>query len=139
MLRQAGVATREPAFLAGHPAVVRALYAGGICDFGGTYAGAIAYPGLEDELPEVTERIVVIWRIPAIIPYETLVFSRRLPVEMRRLLTRTLVDLMATPEGKAAIQTLYGFNAMQIVNDGQYADFRAAVEAAGLELPTLIR
>lgn len=139
MLRQAGVATREPAFLAGHPAVVRALYAGGICDFGGTYAGAISYPGLEDELPEVTERIVVIWRIPAIIPYETLVFSRRLPVEMRRLLTRTLVDLMATPEGKAAIQTLYGFNAMQIVNDGQYADFRAAVEAAGLELPTLIR
>jgi ABC-type phosphate/phosphonate transport system substrate-binding protein len=137
-LRQAGVATREPAFLASHPAIVRALYAGGICDFGGTYVDAILYPGLEDELPDVTKHIVVIWRIPAIIPYETLVFSRRMPVEMRRLLTRTFVDLMETPEGKSAVQTLYGFNAMQIVDDGQYADFRAAVKASGLDLRALI-
>ena len=78
---------------------MRALYAGGICDFGATYVGAIDYPGLEDELPEVKKRLEVIWRIPEIIPYETLVFSRRMPVEMRRLLTRTLVDLMGTTEG----------------------------------------
>ena len=137
-LKKAGVETREPAFLAGHPALVRALYAGGICDFGGTYVDARLYPGLEDALPEVTKRIVVIWRIAPIIPYETLVFSRDLPVEMRRLLTRTFVDLMQTPEGKAAIQTLYGFNAMQIVSDGQYEDFRAAVQASGLDLRALI-
>ncbi|MFH1185500.1 MAG: PhnD/SsuA/transferrin family substrate-binding protein [Chloroflexota bacterium] len=137
-LKAAGIATREPAFLASHPAIVRALYAGGICDFGGTYVDAIAYPGLEDELPDVTKRILVIWRIPAIIPYETLVFSRSMPLEMRRLLTRTFVDLMATPEGKSAIQTLYGFNAMQIVNDGQYAEFRAAVRTSGLDLQTLV-
>jgi ABC-type phosphate/phosphonate transport system substrate-binding protein len=96
------------------------------------------YPGLEDALPEVTKKITVIWRIPPIIPYETLVFSRDLPVEMRRLLTRTFVDLMQTPEGKTAIQTLYGFNAMQIVTDGQYADFRAAVQASGLDLRALV-
>jgi len=137
-LKAAGIATREPAFLASHPAIVRALYAGGICDFGGTYVDAIAYPGLEDELPEVIKRIVVIWRIPAIIPYETLVFSRSMPLEMRRLLTRTLVDLMSTPEGKSAIQTLYGFSAMQIVTDGQYADFRAAVRASGIDLRALV-
>jgi phosphonate transport system substrate-binding protein len=137
-LKEAGVATREPAFLAGHPALVRALYAGGICDFGGTYVDARLYPGLEDALPEVTKKITVIWRIPPIIPYETLVFSRDLPVEMRRLLTRTFVDLMQTPEGRTAIQTLYGFNAMQIVSDGQYADFRAAVQASGLDLRALV-
>jgi phosphonate transport system substrate-binding protein len=137
-LRKAGISTREPAFLNSHPAVVRALYAGGICDFGGTYVDAMLYPGLEDELPEVTQRIVVIWRIPPIIPYETLVFSRRLPVEMRRLLTRTFVDLMQTPEGRSAIQTLYGFGAMQVVNDGQYAEFRAFVDASGLDLAGLI-
>jgi ABC-type phosphate/phosphonate transport system substrate-binding protein len=138
ILKQAGVTTREPAFLASHPAIVRALYAGGICDFGSTYVNAILYPGLEDELPDVMKRIQVIWRIPTIIPYETLVFSRDLPLEMRRLLTRTFVDLMQTPEGKSAIQTLYGFSSMQIVNDGQYADFRAAVRASGLDLRTLI-
>ena len=32
-LKKAGVSTRDPAFLAGHPAVVRALYAGGILRF----------------------------------------------------------------------------------------------------------
>ena len=138
-LRKAGISTREPAFLNSHPAVVRALYAGGICDFGGTYIDAVLYPGLEDELPDVTARIVVIWRIPAIIPYETLAFSGRLPVEMRRLLTRTFVDLMQLPEGRSAIQTLYGFSAMQVVNDGQYAEFRSLVDASGLDLKDLIQ
>lgn len=138
VLKKAGVLTREPAFLNSHPAVVRALYAGGICDFGGTYVDAMLYPGLEDELPEVTDRIAVIWRIPDIIPYETLVFSSRLPVEMRRLLTRTFVDLMQTPDGRAAMQTLYGFSAMQVVNDGQYAEFRSVVSASGLDLKSLI-
>jgi len=138
ILRKAGVSTREPAFLNSHPAVVRALYAGGICDFGGTYVDAMLYPGLEDELPELTKRIVVIWRIPDIIPYETLVYSNRLPVEMRRLLTRTFVDLMQTPDGRSAIQTLFGFSAMQVVNDGQYEEFRSIVSASGLELKSLI-
>jgi phosphonate transport system substrate-binding protein len=138
MLNDAGVSTRDPAFLSGHPAVVRALYAGGICDFGAAYVGAIDYPGLEDELPDVMQRIEVVWRIPAIIPYETMVFSRRMPVEMRRLLTRTFVDLMGTAEGRSAIQTLYGFSAMQVVNDGQYEAFRDAAQASGLALPTLL-
>jgi len=138
ILNQAAVTTREPAFLASHPAVVRAIYAGGICDFGATYVGALQYPGLEDELPDVTKQIQVIWRIPAMIPYETLVFSERLPVEMRRLLTRTFVDLMGTSEGRAAMQTLYGFSAMQVAQDGQYQPFREAVRASGLDLEVLV-
>jgi hypothetical protein len=46
--------------------------------------------------------------------------------------------MMTTPEGKAAIQTLYGFSAMQVVTDGQYSDFRAVVKASGLDLQSLI-
>lgn len=139
LLKQAGVPTREAAFLASHPAVVRAIYAGGICDFGGTYIGATEYPGLEDQLPNVTKRIVVIWQTRPMIPYETLVFSRRIPVEMRRLLTRTFVDLMGTTEGRSAMQTLYGFSAMQVATDGQYDEFRATVKASGLVLASLIQ
>lgn len=138
-LAEADVPTREPAFLASHPAVVRAVYAGGICDFGATYVDARSYPGLEDVLPDATKKIAVIWRVPPVIPYETVVFARSMPVEMRRLLIRAFVDLMATDEGKAAMQTLYGFTAMQVVQDSQYADFRAAVKASGLDLTTLIK
>jgi phosphate/phosphite/phosphonate ABC transporter binding protein len=137
-LNEANVSAREPAFLSSHAAVVRAIYAGGICDFGATYVDARTYPGL-DALPDVVKKIVVIWRIPAIIPYQTLVFASGMPVDMRRLLTRTFVDLMSTPEGKAAMQTLYGFSNMQVVQDGQFADFRKAAKASGLDLNTLLK
>jgi ABC-type phosphate/phosphonate transport system substrate-binding protein len=139
LLAEARVSTREPAFLAGHPAVVRAVYAGGICDFGATYVDARTYPGLEDVIPQATKNITVIWRVPPIIPYETLVFAHAMPVDMRRVLIRAFVDLMATTQGAAAMQSLYGFSAMQVVQDSQYADFRAAVKASQLDLTTLLK
>ncbi len=138
-LQGAGVTTHEGAFLTSHAAVVRALYAGQICDFGATYVDARQYPGLEDELPNVLKKILVIWQIPPIIPYETLVYAAGLPVETQRVLTRALVDLMTTADGKSAMQTLYGFSAMQVVQDAQYADFRQAVKNSGLELSTLVK
>ncbi len=139
VLKAADVTIREGAFLTSHPAVVRALYAGQICDFGATYVDARSYPGLEDQLPNVMKKILVIWQIPPIIPYETLVYSAGIPIETQRLLTRTFVDLMSTPEGQSAMQTLYGFNAMQVVQDSQYADFRQAVKDSGLDLATLVK
>ncbi len=135
----AGVNTAQGAFLTSHPGVVRALYAGQICDFGATYIDARQYPGLEDELPNVLKKILVIWQIPPIIPYETLVYGAGLPIETQRVLTRALVDLMSTPDGAAAMNNLYGFNTMQAVQDAQYADFREAVKDSGLDLSTLIQ
>jgi phosphonate transport system substrate-binding protein len=135
----AGVRTQPPAFLAGHPAVVRAIYAGGICDFGATYIDARAYPGLEDQYPDVLKKVLVIWRIPPIIPYDSLVFIHGMDEGQRRSLIRAFVDILATPNGKAAIQTLYGFDAMQVVQDSQYEDFRKAVKASGLDLSTLLK
>ncbi len=138
-LGEAGVKTLEPAFVAGQPTVVRAVYAGGICEFGGTYIDARTYPGLEDSFPDVNQKVVVVWQIPPIIPYESLVFSRGMTVEMRRVLTRAFVDLMSTPDGSSAMQTLYGFNAIEVVQDSQYDEFRKAVKASGLDLNTLVR
>jgi phosphonate transport system substrate-binding protein len=138
-LSDAGVQVLEPAFVTGHPTVVRAVYAGGICDFGATYIDARTYPGLEDQYPDVMTKVVVIWQVPAIIPYETLVFERGMDENQRRSLIRAFVDLMATTDGKSAMQTLYGFDAMQVVQDSQYDDFRKAVKASGLDLITLVK
>jgi len=118
---------------------VRALYAGQICDFGATYVDARLYPGLEDELPNVVKKILVIWQMPAIIPYETLVYGVGMPIQMQRVLSRAFVDLMGTPDGQSTMQTLYGFSSMQAVQDSQYADFRQAVKESGLELSTLVK
>ncbi|MGZ6316153.1 MAG: PhnD/SsuA/transferrin family substrate-binding protein [Anaerolineales bacterium] len=138
-LKAGHIQTREPAFLAGHVAVVRTIDVGGICDFGATYIDARTYPGLEDQYPDLMKTVNVIWRIPNIIPYETLVFAHSLNEDMRRNLIRSFVDLEGTPDGKSAMQILYGFDAMQVVQDDQYAPFRQAAKASGLDLNTLIK
>ena len=138
ILAGAGIQTQAPAFLASHPAVVRAVYTTGICDFGATYVDARAFPGLEDQLPDVMQKVEVIWRVPPIIPYETLAFAHGMPVDVRRVLIRAFVDMTSDAKGKIAMETLYGFSSMQVVQDSLYADFRKAVKDSGLDLDSLL-
>ena len=138
-LNEAGVQADDPAFVAGQPTVVRAVYAQGVCDFGATYIDARAYPGLADAFPDVLTKVIVVWRTPNVIPYETLVFASNTDNGMRRVLTRAFVDAMDTPDGSSALQTLYGMDAMQVAQDGQYQDFRKVVKASGLDLKNLVK
>lgn len=139
LLNQAGVRVRSGAFLAGQVNVVRAVYAADICDFGATFIDARQSPALEADYPDVMEKIVVVWRIPKIIPYENISMAGSLSFEMRRVIQRALIDFMLTPEGKAAMQTVYGFDEVQAVEDAAYAEFAAYVKASGLDLPALIK
>jgi phosphonate transport system substrate-binding protein len=139
VLNRAGVEVRSPAFLEGQAPVVRAVYTEGICDFGATYIDARTLPALEADYPDVSERVIVIWRVPAVIPYEQLVMTSNMNPEMKRLFVRAFVDLMTTPEGLAAMQTVYGIESLQPADDSQYGEFSALVEAAGLDLHTLLK
>ena len=58
---------------------------------------------------------------------------------MRRVIQRALIDLMLTPEGKAAMQTVYGVDVVQVVEDAAYAEFVAYAKASGLDLIDLIQ
>ena len=138
-LAEAGIQVNDPAFVAGQPTVVRAVYAQGICDFGATYIDARTYPGLGDTFPDLMKKIVVVWRTPNIIPYETLVFAGNIDNDTRRILIRAFVDAMDTSDGSSAMQTLYGIDAMQVAQDGQYQDFRKAVKASELDLSSLVK
>ncbi len=138
LLNQAKVPVRSGAFLEGQPSVVRAVYNADICDFGATFIDARQSPALEASYSDVLDRVTVIWRIPAIIPYENVSFSRRLPLEMRRVLLRAFVDLMVTPEGKAAMQTVYGIDTLQPADDTLYSEFEKYVKASKLSLEELI-
>jgi phosphonate transport system substrate-binding protein len=139
LLNQAQVQVRSGAFLAGQPNVVRAVYAEGICDFGATFVDARNSPALEADYADVMDRVIVVWRIPNIIPYENISIANSLPFEMRRVIQRAFIDLMLTPEGKAAIQTVYGIDEFQVVEDAAYAEFASYVQASGLDLLTLIK
>ena len=137
-LNQAQVQTRSGAFIEGQPSVVRAVYAANICDFGATFIDARESRVLEANYPDVMDMVVVIWRAPKIIPYENISISNKLPFEMRRVIQRAFIDLMLTPEGKAAMQTVYGVDELQIIEDSAYADFVVYAKASGLNLQDLL-
>jgi phosphonate transport system substrate-binding protein len=139
VLNQAKVPTRPGAFVEGQPTVVRAVYAGGICDFGATYIDARDHPSLEAEYPDVKEQVDVIWHIPPIIPYDVIVFSSSVNPEAERSLLRAFVDAMGMPDGKAMIQKIYGIDELQIVQDAVYKDFRDYVKASGLQPDELVK
>ncbi|MBI3169842.1 MAG: PhnD/SsuA/transferrin family substrate-binding protein [Chloroflexi bacterium] len=138
LLNQSQVTTRAGAFLEGQPNVVRGVYASDICDFGATFVDARTSAVLEADYPDVMDRILVAWRIPNVIPYENISMANSLPFEMRRTTQRALIDFMTTPEGKATMQTIYGFDEMLPVEDAAYAEFIAYVNASGLDLLDLI-
>jgi phosphonate transport system substrate-binding protein len=122
----------------GHPTVVRSLYASGICDFGATYIDARKFPSLEDEFPDLVEQVIVVWRIPPIIPYEVLALSTKMPQGMRDLFASFVPAIVQTEAGKAAFQTVYNIEEMEAVNDGYYEEFHLYVGASGLDLSTIV-
>jgi phosphonate transport system substrate-binding protein len=138
-LRANQIVTKPPAFVEGHPTVVRSLYATGICDFGATYIDARKFPSLEDEFPDLLEQVIVVWQIPAIIPYEVLAFSTRMPEGMRELFASLVPAIMQTTEGKVAFKTAYEIEELQPVNDAYYDEFRFYVHESGLDLTTLVK
>jgi ABC-type phosphate/phosphonate transport system substrate-binding protein len=133
------VVSRAPAFVSGHPTVVRSLYASGICDFGATYIDARKFPGLEDQFPDLFERVMVVWQIPAVIPYNVLAFSTRMPQPMRDLFASLVPAILQTDAGKAAFKTAYDIEQLEPVNDGYYEEFRIYVDQSGVDLTTLVK
>jgi phosphonate transport system substrate-binding protein len=135
---QAEVRLRPAAFVGGQTTVVRSLYAGGICDFGATYIDARKFPSLEDELPDLIEKIIVIWQVPEIIPHGVLAFSNHMPQSMQDLLHNTIPAIMQTDEGSAAFKTAYDIDELQAANDGDFNEFHTYVDESNVDLPLLI-
>ena len=138
-LNENQIVTKPPAFVEGHPTVVRSLYASGICDFGATYIDARKFPSLEDEFPDLIEQVIVVWQIPPIIPYEVLVFSTNMPSGMHDLFTSLVLPIMQTDAGRQAFKIAYDIEEVQAVNDGYYEEFRIYVDESGLDLAPLVK
>jgi phosphonate transport system substrate-binding protein len=138
-LNESQIATKPAAFVEGHPTVVRSIYASGICDFGATYIDARKFPSLEDEFPDLIQQVMVIWQIPAIIPYDVLAFSSNMPPAMRDLFASMIPAILQTDAGKAAFKTAYDIDEMEAVNDGYYEEFRIYVDESGVDLTTLVK
>ena len=119
--------------------MVRSLYVGGICDFGSTYIDARKFPSLEDEMPDLLEQVLVIWRTPEIIPYEVLAFSTTMPQPMRELFSNLIPAILQTDAGNTAFQTAYSTVDIQAVNDGDFSDFHILVKESRVDLTLLLK
>ncbi|HEX5809165.1 MAG TPA: PhnD/SsuA/transferrin family substrate-binding protein [Anaerolineales bacterium] len=138
-LNESQISTKPAAFVEGHPTVVRSLYASGICDFGATYIDARKFPSLEDEFPDLLEQVIVVWQIPAVIPYDVLAFSTRMPAGMPELFASLVPAIMQTDAGRAAFKTAYDVDELEAVNDGYYEEFRIYVDESGVDLTTILK
>ncbi len=123
-----------------HTAVVRALYIKGICDFGATFAISgdprTASMVIQD-LPDVMNRVLVIWRSDAVIPSLNLSLLAGLSEGDRQVLTNAFLELSKTPEGKALLQVSaenYEIEEMKTVNDTIYTPLRDAAQALKFNL-----
>jgi phosphonate transport system substrate-binding protein len=75
LLGQEGVKTATAAFVQGHPTVVRAVYAGGICDFGATFVDARTNSAIQTDLPDVNDKVIVVYQTKNIIPNDTVGYA----------------------------------------------------------------
>ena len=85
------------------------------------------------------EQVIVVWRIPAIIPYAILAFSTNMPQNMRDLFANTIPAMLQTDDGKAAFKAAYDIEELLPVNDSYYADFHEYVHTSQVELSSLVK
>jgi phosphonate transport system substrate-binding protein len=129
---------RTAAILQGQPTVVRAVYVGGICDFGATYIDARAFPAVLDEYPDVLDEVKIIWRIPPIIPYEVLAIAQDLPPEIEQAVRDALFRITGMQAGRQVLGQAYGIDEWERVTDAFYDEFRLYLDASGVDLENLL-
>ncbi len=71
LLRLNNILTQPAVLAQSHTAIIRALYIKGVCDFGATFSisgDPRTASAVQDDLPDVMNRVIIIWRTEAVIP-----------------------------------------------------------------------
>jgi phosphonate transport system substrate-binding protein len=119
----------------GHDGVVQAIYTGE-CEAGATWVDARAL--VENELPDVRERVVVIAE-SAPIPNDTLNFAPSLTASQRENLTAAFLQLSAEDVGPEAWGSPQRWQSWEPVNDSFFDGLRKQLEAAGVWVEDVAR
>jgi phosphonate transport system substrate-binding protein len=137
VLKEQGVSFKTPAAVQGHPAVVAALYVGGICDFGATYIDARTS---DKTHADVFERIQVIWRTDNIIPNDNVSFSTAMPEEIGMKVKEGLLAMSDSEDGREILKNAgYEIEGLKEAEDSFYDAFRSALQASGVDITTMVK
>ncbi len=142
LLANASTPTLAPVFTYGYNATIRALYIGGICDFGVTYAltgDPLTASDILINLPDAPLQIHTIWQSEGIIPNLNLSASPSLPVFIRFRLEEAFLRISDTPQGMNLLRTAlnYELEGLRSVEDHFYNPLRAALAPLELDLQTI--
>lgn len=137
MLGWYDVSIPDGAFVQSHFSVVRAVQQG-ICDFGATYIDARDYPALKDSYPQLKDEVLVIWQIPAIIPYDGIFLSSTLSEGMLANLRLALQKVVDSPDGATMLTALWDGEGWSPVDDDFYVEFTRYLLAAPVDLESMI-
>jgi phosphonate transport system substrate-binding protein len=132
------IPTEDGAFLQSHFSVVRAVRIGDICDFGGTYIDARAYPALKDEYFNIMNEVVVIWQVPPIIPFDGIFLSSTVPTEIKAQLKKALDLIFISDSGKTLFASLFGIKGIIPVEDIFYVEFTRYIQSSGADWKSLV-
>jgi phosphonate transport system substrate-binding protein len=131
------------AFLQNHPAVVRALYIRGICDFGVTFA-LLGDPRtastVQNDLTDALDQIPVIYRTDGIIPNLGLAYSYNVPEDLRKNLDGFFLAAVRDDETRGMLSSAldYEVQDVQKVDDSVYDRLRELLKASGANLQSLV-
>jgi len=139
ILKENEISLRAAAILQGQPTVVRAVYVGGICDFGATYIDARGFPAILDEYPDALDKVSVIWRVPPIIPYEVLAVARNLPPQIDQAIRDALFRITGMQAGRQVLGQAYDIDEWERITDDFYEEFRRYIDASGIELEIILQ
>ena len=137
ILAKNGIQFLPPAYLQNHPAVVRALYIKGICDFGATFA----YSGdprtsslILGDLPDALDQIEILWRSEPIIPSLSFNASSNIPPEIISKLAESLLLISKQVDGPALLSESlnYDVQGLMPIDNEFYNELRALVQAANI-------
>ena len=138
MLRSAGVdpdtGLARVVDAGSHDSVVTGVY-NGDCDAGATYDDARG--AVEDDLPDVKEKVAVIAHEPDI-PNDGVQFNPSLDQELRDKIVQGLLAVAATEEGVEALYTAYEWEELTVASDSSYDAFRQLLQASGINAEDLV-
>ncbi|MBN1933914.1 MAG: phosphate/phosphite/phosphonate ABC transporter substrate-binding protein [Anaerolineae bacterium] len=118
-----------------HNNVVTQVY-NGDCDAGATYADARS--SIEKDYADVKEKVVVLATTTAI-PNDSVAFSKDFPADLKAKIITALLEIAASEDGKAALESLYSIAGLVEVDDSFYDPFRADLSKAGINIEELAK
>ena len=116
-----------------HDGVVTAIY-NGDCDAGASYVDA--RDSIEEDFPDV-KTVVTVIAVSDDIPNDNVSYIASLPDDIVAQIKAGLLAIAETDEGKEALKTTYGIEALEEVDDSFYDDFRATLNEAGVNIEEL--